>query len=321
MGKVSAISWTDATFNPWWGCTKVGPACDLCYSETFDKRVGGDHWGHGKPRRQMSDAYWREPIKWNQLSLQTYGRRMRVFCASMADVFDNEVPPEWRERLWKLIAETPNLEWILVTKRIGNVPKMVPFDWMAHGFPEFVTLCITVANQNEAERDIYKLLGIPVAVRGLSIEPLLGSINLTRLDLTSHGLDYLDCLRGLRFNFHPSIQQAEGEPFVPSGAKIAWVKVVGRAAAQSQGRRTQATSAICGTSAARPAQLSTSSSGETGCQATMPSRPASFQSSNATPGASRSPPWRAWERNGPATSSTAANGWRCRGERLTRRRT
>jgi protein gp37 len=175
----------------------------------------------------MSDAYWREPIKWNQLSLQTYGRRMRVFCASMADVFDNEVPPEWRERLWKLIAETPNLEWILVTKRIGNVPKMVPFDWMAHGFPEFVTLCITVANQNEAERDIYKLLGIPVAVRGLSIEPLLGSINLTRLDLTSHGLDYLDCLRGLRFNFHPSIQQAEGEPFVPSGAKIAWVKVGG----------------------------------------------------------------------------------------------
>ena len=184
MAENSAISWTDHTFNPWWGCTKVGPGCDHCYAETFDKRVGGDHWGAGAPRRLVKD--WSKPRKWNRDAART-GIRPWVFCASMADVFDNEVPIEWRERLWALVRETSNLNWIFVTKRIGNAAKMLPPDW-----PEAFMhcgLCATIVNQDEANRDIPKLLATPAAWRGISAEPLLGPLDLWL---------YLDPLRQFR---------------------------------------------------------------------------------------------------------------------------
>lgn len=116
MGKTS-IAWTDFTFNPWWGCTRVSPGCVNCYAETFDKRVGGDHWGPGKVRRTFGEKHWNEPLRWNKKAREA-GVKRKVFCASMADVFDAEAPEGQRERLWELIRKTDCLIWQLLTKRV-----------------------------------------------------------------------------------------------------------------------------------------------------------------------------------------------------------
>ena len=177
MAENTKIEWADHTFNPWTGCTKVSPACDHCYAEGWAKRSGHVKWGSGQPRRRTSDANWRMPLKWNREAERT-GVRPRVFCASLADVFDNAVDPQWREDLFDLIAATPNLDWLLLTKRIGNVGNMlpVPFDFDKH-FPN-VWLGATVVNQEEADRDIPKLLAVPAAKRFLSIEPMVSHIDI-----------------------------------------------------------------------------------------------------------------------------------------------
>ena len=177
MGTDSAIEWTDHTFNPWEGCQKVGPGCDNCYAEARDKRfTGGKHWGPGAPRRLTSAAKWRKPLAWNRDAAKT-GTRPRVFCASLADVFDNAVPKLWRIALFGLILDTPHLDWLLLTKRPGNIAAMLPDDGGA-GWPN-VWLGCTVVNQAEADRDIPKLLAVPARVRFLSMEPLLGPVDLT----------------------------------------------------------------------------------------------------------------------------------------------
>jgi protein gp37 len=127
MAETTAISWTDATFNPWWGCTRVSPGCERCYAETFDKRVGGDHWGPGKPRRVMSEHYWNEPLRWERKAAKS-GMKLKVFCASMADVFDKEAPEGQRERLWTVIRSTPHLIWQLLTKRVEGYTELLPAD-------------------------------------------------------------------------------------------------------------------------------------------------------------------------------------------------
>jgi protein gp37 len=174
MAENSKIEWTDHTFNPWVGCTKVSPGCDHCYAEGWAKRSGLVRWG--ADRRRTSASNWRQPLKWNAEAAKT-GARRRVFCASLADVFDNEVPGEWRSELGALIRATPNLDWLLLTKRIGNVRAMLPEDWGA-GYPN-VWLGATVVNQEEADRDVPKLLATPAQVRFLSCEPLLGPIDLS----------------------------------------------------------------------------------------------------------------------------------------------
>lgn len=174
------IEWADFTFNPWEGCTKVGPGCDHCYAETRNKRFHGGNWGPGAPRRRTSEANWRLPLKWNREAAKT-GTRFRVFCASLADVFDKEASHLWREDLWTLIEETENLDWLLLTKRIGNVSNMVPSYWMSDQWPRNAWLGATVVNQVEADRDILKLLNIPAHTRFLSMEPLLSAVDLTTL--------------------------------------------------------------------------------------------------------------------------------------------
>lgn len=182
MSENSKIEWTDHTFNPWEGCQKVGPGCDNCYAETRNARFGGGqaiNWGPGAPRRRTSKANWNKPLTWNRNHDKFYaehGRRQRVFCASLADVFDNAVDPQWREDLFNLINSTPNLDWLLLTKRIGNVPAMLSVipGWM----PDNVWLGATIVNQVEADRDIPKLLAVPARVRFLSMEPLLGPVDL-----------------------------------------------------------------------------------------------------------------------------------------------
>lgn len=175
MAENSAIAWTDHTFNPWIGCTKVSPACDRCYAESWANRFGKPELWKGK-RSRTSPANWRKPLAWNA-SAAAYGeRRQRVFCASLADVFDNQVPDEWRADLWRLIAATPNLDWLLLTKRPQNIAKMLPPGW-GEGWPN-VWLGTTVENQEEVERRTPHLTAIPAAVRFLSCEPLLAEVNL-----------------------------------------------------------------------------------------------------------------------------------------------
>lgn len=192
MAENSKIEWCDHTFNPWEGCTKVGPGCDHCYAEARNIRfTGGENWGPGAPRRRTSAANWAKPLKWNKQAGELR-IRYRVFCASLADVFDNEIDPAWRADLFTLITNTPNLDWLLLTKRIGNVKGMVPLPWVSKpfqhgpdpkniypaGWPPNVWIGATIVNQEEADRDIPKLLDIPAAIRFLSMEPLLGPVNL-----------------------------------------------------------------------------------------------------------------------------------------------
>ncbi|MET3514309.1 protein gp37 [Pseudacidovorax sp. 1753] len=195
MAENSKIEWTDHTFNPWTGCTKVSDGCDLCYAEGWSKRAGAKvgKWGPGAPRVRTTPANWAKPIKWDAQA-KAEGLRFRVFCASLADVFDNEVDPAWRRDLFKLIAETPNLDWLLLTKRVGNVIRLVDEiadlprpgshagDLLAHQWrtgnpPKNVWLGATICNQPEADRDISKLLAVPATKRFLSMEPLLGPVS------------------------------------------------------------------------------------------------------------------------------------------------
>ena len=201
MGKVTKIQWTNHTFNPWWGCTKVSPGCAHCYAETLDKRFGGGHWGPGAARKRTSAKNWAEPLKWNADSASGVSlgfSRARVFCASMADVFDAEVPAEWRADLWDLIRKCASLDWLLLTKRPGNIPSMLPADW-GDGWPH-VWPGTTVENQEEAERRIPLLVRVPARLRFLSCEPLLGPVDLcARFDLRSDGPqsnEWRDVLRG-----------------------------------------------------------------------------------------------------------------------------
>ncbi|MPV55914.1 hypothetical protein CFB46_11865 [Burkholderia sp. HI2761] len=193
MSENTKIEWCDHTFNPWEGCQKVGPGCDHCYAESRNARYGGGtavNWGPGAPRRRTSPANWRKPLAWEAAHADffaAHGRRQRVFCASLADVFDNAVDPSWRADLFDLIERTPNLDWLLLTKRIGNVMPMVSeaaqhqFDLDRLEKPRLhdnVWIGATIVNQEEADRDIPKLLTVPARVRFLSIEPMLGPIDL-----------------------------------------------------------------------------------------------------------------------------------------------
>lgn len=183
MAQETLISWCDATFNPWIGCTRVSPACDDCYAaRSTPARTMGIAWGPGQPRHRTSDANWRDPLRWAKSLPAKVGRRPRVFCASLADVFDNEVPVEWRIQLFRLIAETPELDWLLLTKRIGNAHAMLREVANRVGGGEQpidnVWLGATVVDQEEADRDIPKLLEVSARVRFVSIEPMLGDIRL-----------------------------------------------------------------------------------------------------------------------------------------------
>lgn len=174
MAENTKIEWANHTFNPWMGCTRVSPACDNCYAaEMMDSRYGRVRWGAGEARVRTKD--WSKPRKWNRETPGAF-----VFCASLADVFDNEVDPVWRADLFKLIEETPNLVWLLLTKRIGNVIKMMEGIRM----PRNVAIGATMATQAEYDRDRMKLAEVHFALRPLftfgSFEPLLGPIILDK---------------------------------------------------------------------------------------------------------------------------------------------
>jgi protein gp37 len=178
MAQNSKIEWTDHTFNPWVGCTNVSPGCDHCYAESWSKRSGLVKWGNS-PRRRTSEAYWRAPMKWQEAAAKfhaQYGRRQRVFCASLADVFDNQAETLWRSELFTLIAATPSLDWLLLTKRPQNIRKMLPSDW-GEGRHN-VWLGTTTENQASYDKRWPFLSKIPSVVRFISYEPAIGPVRL-----------------------------------------------------------------------------------------------------------------------------------------------
>jgi protein gp37 len=203
VAETTGISWADATFNPWVGCEKVSPGCARCYAETLvTGRMGrAGTWGADGTRERTSPANWRKPLAWNAAAEKT-GIRRRVFCASLADVFEPrpELDP-WRADLFDLIARTPALDWLVLTKR----PE-VARDWLrawyetpiaaTAGYPGdgplfryegdddvvprwgcLPNLWMGVSIENA--RHTYRadvLREIPAAVRFISAEPLLGSL-------------------------------------------------------------------------------------------------------------------------------------------------
>lgn len=229
MAERSNIEWCDSTWNPWIGCTKISPACDHCYAERdFDLRRHVVQWGAGQARKRTGADNWKKPGRWNTAGAAGRFRecgncgwrgeidtaeidyhcptckafeplmhaRRRVFCASLADWLDNEVPVEWLVDLLELIRSTPNLDWLLLSKRIGNWRKRIEavireidgddpcelkswlLAWIDDSTPPNVWLGATICNQDEADRDIPKLLDVPAAVRFLSVEPMLGPVDL-----------------------------------------------------------------------------------------------------------------------------------------------
>ncbi|MBK8199190.1 MAG: phage Gp37/Gp68 family protein [Acidobacteria bacterium] len=247
MAEDTKIEWADHTFNPWIGCTKVSPACDHCYAEAQTKRFDPDTdlWSGG--RRRTAEANWKQPLKWNRQApafFAAHGRMPMVFCASLADVFDNQVPPHWRDALWALIDATPELIWLLLTKRPHNIRKMLPpfncwenhpWEWDTRPWPN-VWLGTTVENQAEADRRIPHLLAVPAAKRFLSCEPLLGPVDLTRIPVAAQ-INAGDQFRDAEVNCLSSgmiVQRPGIDALVRSPSKIDWVIAGGESGPQAR---------------------------------------------------------------------------------------
>jgi protein gp37 len=193
MAEKSLISWTDNTFNPWIGCSKVSPACFDCYAER-DWAKGGRfnrvEWGPGAERSRTGTDTWKKPLQWNREALR-HGGTCTVFCASLADWLDHEVPLDWLADLLSLTAQTPNLRWLLLTKRPENYATRIPAALELLGQPNLwplpnVAIGCTIENQAMAEKRLPLLAGIPAAMRFVSCEPLL-----ERVDLGAYPIDWV----------------------------------------------------------------------------------------------------------------------------------
>lgn len=228
MAENSKIEWTHHTFNPWRGCTKVSDGCTNCYAEKMSGRNPNvlGVWGKYGTRVVASESMWKQPLKWDFAAMYAKPRH-RVFCASLADVFEAEdtlpshsIEPilNARLRLLELIFKTPNLDWLLLTKRPENIRKALlgavagnwadPGDvtdrvhaWMAgERIPHNVWIGTSVEDQKTADERIPHLLKIPAKVRFISMEPLLGPVDLRNVEPSSG--QWLDAVTGLRGGDH-----------------------------------------------------------------------------------------------------------------------
>jgi len=194
MAENSKIEWTKHTWNPWMGCTQVSPACDHCYAMVMmDHRYGKVQWGAGEDRVRTAPANWNMPLRWDRAAAAA-GRIDTVFCLSLGDIWDKEVNPLWRAQSFDVMHRTPNLLYLLLSKRIGNAVKMC--DVLQHGsgalLPANCALGATFCNQEEYDRDRIKLkdAGRTLGARFTfaSIEPMLGPVI-----LDSNAPDWIIC--------------------------------------------------------------------------------------------------------------------------------
>lgn len=168
------IAWTDSTFNPWMGCTKIDPGCANCYAEKLvTNRMGLDLWGPNGRRQRTTPQNWRKPIGWNA-EAQASKQRRKVFCASLCDIFEyHPIADATRPDLWELIRKTPWLDWQLLTKRPQRILANLPADW-GNGWPN-VWLGTSICESNGVWRaDVLRT--VPAKVRFVSYEPALGPI-------------------------------------------------------------------------------------------------------------------------------------------------
>lgn len=236
MSDGTLISWADYTFNPWIGCTKVSAACDFCYADNQNDfyKWNKAGWGPHAPRKRTAVSTWKKPEKWNRDAAGMGGIRPRVFCASLADVFDNHrsITSGWRGDLWALIQRTPHLDWLLLSKRPQNFWKMMPESygltaWGEHGWPN-VWLGTTAENREEARRRIPDLLKIPAAIHFTSMEPLLEGVDLTDLPtMKFKGAERINALTG-------SVQDIFGLEMYRLPWKIDWVLTGGESGSQAR---------------------------------------------------------------------------------------
>lgn len=224
--KDSKIEWTHHTFNPWIGCTRVSPGCVNCYAETMmADRYKKVKWGLTGERKRTSADYWKQPHKWNREAAAA-GERRRVFCASLADVFEYKKDQSrdmhsWRTELFSLIRMTPHLDWLLLTKRPELVFPIAP--WFINEIEKYPNVWIgtSVETQEYADKRIPELLKIPAVVRFLSVEPLLGSVNLKRI-MSENGSAFYDVLTNNRYLRYTKLKDPAKKP-----GKIDWVIVGG----------------------------------------------------------------------------------------------
>lgn len=161
MGYTTAISWTDATHNFWYGCKKVSQGCRACYAEREMKRYGRDFHAVTRAKGFAKPLQWREP--------------RRVFTCSWSDFFIEEADP-WRDEAWAIIKKTPHLTYQICTKRPGRIREHLPADW-GEGYPN-VWMGITTETQEMFDERWAILRQIPASIQWLSIEPMLGAIDL-----------------------------------------------------------------------------------------------------------------------------------------------
>lgn len=175
----SKIEWTDHTFNPWIGCRRVSSGCAHCYAETLNNRRGWVEWGKNGSRMRTAPSTWKKPLTWQKRAARD-GTRPRVFCASLADVFeDMPALDAWRDDLCHLIDVTPDLDWLILTKRPENVRRLLPPSWAnRRTLPANVWIGTSIEDQKTADERIPTLLSIPARKHFLSCEPLLGPVNL-----------------------------------------------------------------------------------------------------------------------------------------------
>ncbi len=196
MGKGTRVPWAHHTFNPWWGCVKISEECENCYAFAWDRRLGGEHWGSKAPRRFFGDDHWAQPLKWDRAAAAA-GERHRVFCASMADVFEHRDDMvgldinNARNRLFGVIRETPNLDWLVLTKRQDNFRRFLPMGWYRtdgsdRGAWPNVWLGVSAGNQRRFDERVPILMATPAVCRFVSYEPALGP-----LDVRGSGIDWL----------------------------------------------------------------------------------------------------------------------------------
>lgn len=224
MGANSGISWTHHTFNPWWGCVRVSPGCEHCYAESFaTKRMGLPIWGKHAERRFFGDKHWNQPRTWDRKAFAARERH-RVFVASMADVFEDRpdlVAP--RARLFALIEATPNLDWLLLTKRPENMIRLAPASWLT-AWPPNVWAGATTEDEKRAEVRLSHLLEVPARVRFASYEPALESVDFWAFlkgDMRDQSLAALGAapLPGLDWIIVGGESGPDARPFNPTWAK------------------------------------------------------------------------------------------------------
>lgn len=220
--KNSKIEWTHHSFNAWVGCAKISPECTHCYAETLAMRYWGVKWGLTSPRHRFGESYWKQPLQWDK-RCKKLGIRERVFTNSLADVFDEAVPDQWRHDLFDLAYRCQNLDWLVLTKRPEYALKFIGGESgtgrvaFEENFPN-VWMGASVGVKSTIPR-IDVLRHIHARVRFLSLEPLLedlGQLNLNGIHWVIVGGESGHGCRPMKLEWARSIQeqcQAAGVAF------------------------------------------------------------------------------------------------------------